>query len=76
MKARLECKVKKMITESESVVLIQGDLLGSVESEEVKNPEAKVFVGEISLRVKPLVAEQIRHGQKLYFSMSDKEPGK
>ena len=74
MKARLEFKIKKMFEESNSVVLIQGDVLGSVESDEVKNPEAKIFVGEISLRVKPVVAQHLSFGQKLYFSMSDKEP--
>ena len=42
--------------------------------DEVKNPEAKIFVGEISLRVKPVVAQHLSFGQKLYFSMSDKEP--
>lgn len=72
MKARLEGTIKSMVRDREWVT-IAVDTTGAV-TEGGKSPESKATGAEIQFRLKPVVADELKFGQKLYFTVSDEAP--
>lgn len=68
MKARLEGIIKQM-TRDNAWVHVTVEVAGSV-VEGAKGPDAKSIAAEIVLRIKPLVGDELKFGQKLYFTVS------
>ena len=52
------------------------DTTGAVESQGTTSPDAKSSGAEITLRIKPVMGDQLKFGEKLYFTWSTEEPGK
>ncbi len=68
MKARLEGIVKSM-TRDNVWVHITAEVTGSV-VEGARGMDAKSAGAEITLRLKPVVGDELKFGQKLYFTVS------
>jgi hypothetical protein len=73
MKAMMRGKIEKMSRDERGeTVTIMVDVTGSVEKE--RSPAAKPCGAEITLRLKPVVADELRFGQVLYVTVSDVPP--
>jgi hypothetical protein len=75
MKGRLSGIIKSM-TRDNNWVNITLDTTGAVESQGTTSPDAKSSGAEITLRIKPVMGDQLKFGEKLYFTWSTEEPGK
>lgn len=62
MKIKLKSKIKSIFLNSDSLVRIDLDLDGKVESERVQGKEAEA---KMTLFIKPLYAENLRFGQNI-----------
>jgi hypothetical protein len=69
MKAKIDCSITKVVKESNSSVLVHCEISGRMD--DVKNPDAKIVTGELTMRVRPIVAEGLRYGQKLKLEILD-----
>ncbi len=79
MKARLSGEIKSLVRKAVDSpwVDVLVDITGSVtDGMKEGSPEAKAMGAEVSLRMKPIMAETLKFGQKLYVEMStDPLPG-
>jgi hypothetical protein len=76
MRGRLSGIIKSM-TRDNTWVHIAVDTTGAVVSNSTTtSPDAKASGAEITLRVKPVMGDQLKFGEKIYFTWSTEEPGK
>ncbi len=78
MKGKIKGTICSMVTlDSHNFVDIKLDTISGTLEVEGDNPrpapDAKEFTGEISIRVKPVMAKKFHFGQQLYFTVSDEE---
>jgi hypothetical protein len=71
MKTVLDGQIEEMRRERD-VVEITLRLKGNVKDAQ-GGPESKTASAEVKLRVKPLVADRLRFGQKLFVVITDEE---
>ena len=74
MKGRLGGIIKSL-TRDNTWVYISMETIGAVTSE-TKGSDAKASGAEITLRVKPVMGDQLKFGDKLHFTWSTEEPSK
>jgi hypothetical protein len=74
MKARWNGKISEMRRDNEWIYL-KVTVTGSVlEGEGVRGQDAKATGAEIELHFKPVVADNLKFGQELHFTISTEKP--